>query len=101
MKFEERVWKLTSKIPRGKVTTYGEIARKMNTKAYRLVGQSLKKNPDPVRVPCYKVVKSDGSIGGYGGTNRKNIMKKIRLLEKDGIRVRNGKIDLNKYLYRL
>jgi len=100
MRFEERVWRLTSKVPRGKVTTYGEIARCMNTKAYRIVGQALKKNPDPIKIPCYRVIKSDGSIGGYSGKNLKNIRKKIQLLERDGITIKNGLIDLNKYLHR-
>ncbi len=99
MRFEERVWKLTSRVPRGRVTTYKEIARKMNTKAYRLVGQSLKHNPDPVRVPCYRVVKSDGRIGGYGGLDPKNIKKKIGLLKRDGIGVKRGRIDLKRYFY--
>jgi len=100
MKFEERVWELTARIPKGMVTTYREIAKRMNTKAYRLVGQSLKRNPDPVNVPCYRVIKSDGSIGGYGGSDIKNIRKKISLLKKDGINIKNGKIDLEKYLHK-
>lgn len=100
MKFEERVWKLAREVPRGKITTYAEIANKLNTKAFRLVGQSLKKNPDPIKTPCYRVVKSDGNIGGYSGSDEKNIRKKINLLRKDGIVVKNNKINLDKYLHR-
>lgn len=97
--FNERVWKLTSEIPKGKVTTYREIAKKMNTKAYRRIGQTLKVNPTPIEVPCYRVVKSDGSIGGYSGNDPKMIKEKISLLRKDGIEIKNGKIELRKYLH--
>jgi len=97
---DESVWELTSKIPQGKVTTYKEIAKKLNTKAYRLVGQALKNNPDPINVPCYRVIRSDGSIGGYSGSDPENIVKKINLLKKDGIKVVNGKINLELYLYK-
>ena len=98
--FNARVWEVTSKIPRGKVTTYKEIARKLNTKAYRRVGQSLKCNPRPIKVPCYRVVKSDGTIGGYSGSDPKRIREKISLLKKDGIMIKNQRIDLDKYLHK-
>jgi O-6-methylguanine DNA methyltransferase len=48
-------------------TTYGQIARKLNTKAYRAVGNACRKNPYAPRVPCHRVVRSDGTIGGFGG----------------------------------
>lgn len=99
MKFNERVWEATRRVPRGKVTTYKEIARYLDTRAYRLVGQALKCNPDTAKTPCYRVIKSDGSIGGYGGSGPRKIREKARLLEKDGIRVVGGKVDLAKHLH--
>jgi len=88
--FKEKVWKLTGKIPRGRVTTYGEIAKKLNTKAYRAVGQALKCNPYAPKVPCHRVVKSDGSIGGYDGVM--NSKKKIAMLRREGVLIKNNKI---------
>jgi O-6-methylguanine DNA methyltransferase len=102
MKYEERVWKLMEKIPKGKVTTYGLIARKLNTNAYRAVGNACRENPYAPRVPCHRVVKSDGTIGGFGGkTSGKTIEKKIRLLRKEGVEVRDRKIvDFEKVLFK-
>jgi len=85
---KQKVWKLTSKIPKGRVTTYGEIAKILNTSP-RAVGQALKANPYAPKVPCHRVVRSDGSIGGYQGKNSK---KKIQLLKKEGIEISNRKI---------
>ena len=85
-----RVYELTSQIPRGRVSTYGAIARALNSKGgSRAVGQILKRNPTPIVVPCHRVVKSDGSIGGYGGPS--GYPKKIRLLKSEGVRI-NGKV---------
>jgi len=93
MKFEEKVWKLMKKIPRGRVTTYGLLARKLNTKAYRAVGNACRRNPYAPRVPCHRVVRSDGTVGGFGGrTSGKTVQRKIRLLRKEKIEVKNGKI---------
>jgi len=102
MKYEERVWKLMEKIPKGKVTTYGLIARKLNTNAYRAVGNACRENPYAPRVPCHRVVKSDGTIGGFGGkTSGKTIEKKIQLLRKEGVEVRNRKIvDFERVLFK-
>jgi O-6-methylguanine DNA methyltransferase len=102
MKFEERVWKFMEKIPRGKVTTYGLIARKLNTNAYRAVGNACRENPYAPRVPCHRVVKSDGTVGGFGGkTSGKTIEKKIQMLRKEGVEVRNRKIvDFEKALFK-
>lgn len=93
----ENVLNLLKKVPGGKITTYGELAKAAGTSP-RAVGQILSRNKDPIRYPCYKVIKSDGSIGGFFGTNKND--KKIRLLRKDGIKIKDGKVDLEKYLYR-
>ncbi len=85
--FTERVWQLCKKVPKGKVTTYGEIAAAMKTRACRAVGNALNKNQSRA-VPCHRVVGSDGSLAGFA----KGLAAKARLLKKEGIRIRNGKI---------
>ena len=102
MNFDERVWRLMERIPRGNVTTYGQIARKLNTKAYRAVGNACRKNPYAPRVPCHRVVRSDGTIGGFGGkTSGKTVEKKRLLLREENVEVRNGRVvDFEKVLFR-
>jgi len=99
MNFNQKVWQLTKKIPRGKVTTYKEIAKKLRTRAYRAVGQALKQNKKPIIIPCHRVINSDGSVGGYAGI--KNNVKKIKLLKNEGIEIRNNKVvDFRKHLFK-
>ena len=73
--------RLLDKIPKGKVTTYKEIARAMGIKGCRYVGQLLNKNPEPDKYPCYKVVRSNGKSGGYSGgqKNKYNVYKMMEL----------------------
>ncbi len=100
--FSHRVLNACSRIPKGKVTTYVEIARSLGKpKASRAVGQALKRNPDAPRIPCHRVVKSDGGVGGYGGADKKGIEKKIRLLRKENVVVDKRKIEIKNYFYRL
>ena len=89
-------------IPKGKVTTYGLIAKKLNTRAYRAVGNACRSNPYAPRVPCHRVVRSDGSVGGFGGeTSGKTVEEKIRMLRGEGVDINNGKItDFDKALFR-
>jgi methylated-DNA-[protein]-cysteine S-methyltransferase len=95
MKFTDRVYEIVKTIPKGKVITYKEIANKLGNKAYRAVGQALKNNPDPSTIPCHRVIKSNGEIGGFfGETKGKNIIKKIDLLKSEGIKIINGRISL-------
>jgi methylated-DNA-[protein]-cysteine S-methyltransferase len=63
--FEMKVYNACSLVPKGRVTTYGAIARKLKSKAYRAVGSALNKNPYAPKVPCHRVVSSDGGIGGF------------------------------------
>lgn len=75
--FSEKVYGVVKKIPRGKVLTYKEVARRAgNIKAVRAVGNILNKNFDP-NIPCHRVIRSDGKIGGYnrGAKNKKKILK--------------------------
>jgi len=78
--FRNKVLKMVAGIPKGKVLTYQEVAKRAgNLKASRAVGNILHKNCDPL-IPCHRVIRSDGEIGGY---NRGNILKK-ELLKKEG-----------------
>ena len=88
MSFKQKVLNLAKKIPRGKITTYSIIARKLKTSP-RAVGQALKRNEHPIIIPCHRVVKSDGSLGG--STSEK--YSKKDLLQKEGIKIRNKKIE--------
>lgn len=101
MSFSERVYELCKKIPKGRIITYGEIAKDLNCKCYRAVGQALRRNSS-FSVPCHRVVKSDGGIGGFRGDIKgKKIEEKIKLLEREGVKVRNGKIiEFEKKLYK-
>jgi methylated-DNA-[protein]-cysteine S-methyltransferase len=84
---DEDVYDLLRKIPSGKVSTYGDLAKALgNPSASRVIGSILAKNPNPIKVPCHRVVMSDGKVGGYAyGTARKK-----DLLEKEGLLVTNG-----------
>ena len=91
--FAQAVYHLTKKVPQGRVTTYKEIAKALHCRAYQAVGQALARNPFAPIVPCHRVVKSNGTIGGFGGKTRgKKIKKKIRILEKEGIKFTGQKI---------
>jgi len=100
--FSEKVYALTKKVPKGRVTTYKYVAKAMKTNAYRAVGQALRNNPYAPVVPCHRVVSSDGKIGGFAGqTQGKNIEKKIRLLRKEGVKIENKKIkDFERALFK-
>lgn len=79
-KFKERVLKVVAGIPRGQTLSYKEVARRAgNPGAARAVGNIMNKNYDP-KVPCHRVIKSDGTVGGYRGGAK----KKIALLKKEG-----------------
>lgn len=88
--FSEKVYELTKKIPKGKISTYKIIAQKLNCKAYRAVGNALNKNPYSSKImSCHRVIKSSGEIGGFAiGTKNK-----IKMLEKEGIKINNNKIE--------
>lgn len=77
------VYNILVRIPEGKVTTYGDIAKVLGQPgASRAIGRILNKNPNPIVVPCHRVVMSDGSIGGYAfGKARKK-----EFLRKEGLR---------------
>ncbi len=92
----QKVYTFLSKIPCGKVVTYGMIAEYLGNKHLaRAVGNILHINPDGDKYPCYKVVNSQGKLSdnyAFGG-----LEKQKELLEKDGIEVQDNKVDLKKY----
>jgi len=93
MSFAERVYSVCKKIPKGTVSTYGAIAKKLNSSP-RAVGQALRCNPYAPVVPCHRVVSANGTIGGFmGKVKGKSIQKKIRLLRKEGVKVKENKIE--------
>ncbi|MFH1331699.1 MAG: MGMT family protein [archaeon] len=97
MVFSEKVYRITRQIPEGKVSTYGEIAKALNTKGYRAVGQALHVNPYAPMVPCHRVVKTDASLGGFAG----GVNKKIKMLKKEGVKTRNNNVvDFEKVLFK-
>ncbi len=83
-KFQLKVWDFLKKIPKGTVKTYSEVAEAIGKPlAVRAVANAIGKNPYPIRIPCHRVIRSDGSLGGYSGTGGVN--KKKNLLKKEGI----------------
>ena len=101
MGFDESVYGFCKKVPRGRVTTYGEIARAMGKPgSARAVGQALKRNPYAPRVPCHRVVKSDGGIGGYEGAGAEGMEKKVGMLRREGIPFEKDRIRIRDCLYR-
>jgi len=94
--FQARVLKLVVMVPKGKVTTYKELARAMgNPRAYRAVANALARNPFPVKIPCHRVVRSNGEVGGY----RFGTKQKVKLLLREGIIIENGKIS-SKFMFK-
>jgi len=92
----KRIYEAVKKIPKGRVATYGQIAELAGDKKMaRAVGNALHKNPDPGSIPCYRVVNAKGELAGefaFGGAGAQ-----ARLLEAEGVEVRDGKVDLRKY----
>ena len=96
-KFEVQCLELLGQIPKGKVTTYREIAKALDSQDYRAVGRAMARNRDLVVVPCHRVVCSNGKVGGYAN----GIDQKIKLLEREGIPISREKVvDLKSVLYR-
>ena len=90
MSFEASVYRAVMQVPRGRVTSYGLIAQAVGRPgSSRAVGNALGRNRDLDAVPCYRVVRSDGSVGGYAG----GMQEKMRRLRADGIAIKGGRID--------
>lgn len=95
----EKIYDVVRQIPRGTVATYGQVAALAGNKHWsRVVGYALHVNPNPEQIPCYRVVNREGRISeafAFGGGNRQQ-----ELLEEDGISVKDGKVDLEKYQWK-
>lgn len=90
MNFEETVYQVVKLIPRGSVLTYREVARRAgNSRAARAVGNAMAKNKNWPRIPCHRVVCSDGTIGHWSGRGGKK--RKILLLRKEGHFIEHSK----------
>ena len=80
--FQKKVWNEIKKIPRGSTLTYKELAKKIDKpRAYRAVANACGKNPYPIRIPCHRVIGSNGKIGGYSAKGGIDI--KISLLRDE------------------
>lgn len=92
----EKIYEVVKKIPRGKVATYGQVAILAGNPHWsQIVGYALHANPDPENIKCHRVVNRFGYVSKsfvFGGEN-----VQIKLLEDEGVKVKNGKIDLSVY----
>lgn len=98
MTFREKVYSLTKKIPKGKVATYGQIARLVGSpKAVRAVGMCMKTNPNAPTTPCHRVVAANGALTGYSGKG--GISAKKAMLVSEGVYFKGEKVDLARSLW--
>ena len=85
-KFQLKVWSYLSKIPRGSLKTYSQVAKAIGKpRAVRAVANAIGKNPYAPKIPCHRVIRSDGSIGGYSGKG--GLKTKRFLLKKEGVKL--------------
>ena len=85
-KFQIKVWNYLKKIPKGKTRTYLQIAKAIGKpKAHRAVANAVGKNPYPPKIPCHRVIRSDGSLGGYSGKG--GIKTKLKLLRSEKVKI--------------
>ena len=85
-KFQLKVWNYLKKIPKGTVKTYFEVAKAIGKpKAYRAVANAIGKNPQAPKIPCHRVIRSDGDLGGYSG--RGGIKQKLKLLRSEKVAI--------------
>lgn len=83
--FREKVLSVVAQIPAGKTLTYKEVAEQVgHPRAYRVIGNLLSKNHDPA-IPCHRVIRSDGTVGGYN----RGTLEKIRRLKKEAVQLRS------------
>ena len=92
MTFEQKVWAITAQIPRGRVMTYADVARRLKSTGYRAVGGALHRNPFSPQVPCHRVVGSDGRLTGFAH----GLAKKRRMLQDEGVPFLGDRVDLRR-----
>jgi methylated-DNA-[protein]-cysteine S-methyltransferase len=84
--FQKKVWRALTQIPRGQTITYKKLAKKIGKpKAIRAVANAVGRNPCAPVVPCHRVIRSDGTLGGYSGKG--GIKTKIKLLKQEGVKI--------------
>lgn len=86
MEMKNKVFKQVSQIPKGQTKTYKQIAEKLNTSP-RAVAKILSQNPEPIKIPCHRVIRTDGRLGGYTFKGKRKPEMKIKLLRKEGLRI--------------
>jgi O-6-methylguanine DNA methyltransferase len=97
--FYADVYKIVKTIPKGKVATYGQVAKLAGSpRAARAVGLAMKTNPNAPIVPCHRVVASDGSLTGYSGIG--GVDGKRKMLIKEGVMFKGDKVDLKSSLWQ-
>ncbi|MBR5341702.1 MAG: MGMT family protein [Erysipelotrichaceae bacterium] len=97
---KDKVYEYLTRIPKGKVVTYGQIAEDLGNKGYaRAIGNILHNNPEPIRCPCFKVVNSKGRLAEHFG-DKGGIETQRKRLEADGVEVIDYRVDLNKYQWK-
>jgi len=85
-KFQLKVWKYLKTIPKGQIRTYSEVAKAIKKpKAVRAVANAIGKNPYAPKIPCHRVIRSDGALGGYSG--RGGIKQKLKLLRSEKVAI--------------
>ena len=83
-KFQLKIWCFLMKIPKGSVMTYSQVAKAVGRPlAVRAVANAIAKNPYPSQIPCHRIIRSNGSLGGYSAVG--GVKRKKNLLKKEGI----------------
>lgn len=98
MNNEDKVYKFISSIPKGKVLTYGQVSHLAEVKSPRVVGSILHNNVDPDKIPCHRVVNSNGKVAksfAFGGAEGQ-----VEKLVREGVKVEKNRIDLDKFLWK-
>lgn len=96
--FEMRVYDVVRLIPRGRVSTYGAVAKAAGKGTARSVGSALAKNPFAPEVPCHRVIRTDGTLGGFSGeTTGPEMDRKTGMLKAEGVEVNGSRIDLSRF----
>jgi methylated-DNA-[protein]-cysteine S-methyltransferase len=98
LNLDQKIYKKLLDVPKGKITTYGDLAKAVGLKnGQRVVGRIMNKNPYPMIIPCHRVVMSTGKIGGYAYGEH----VKTKMLNDEGIKIQNGKIlDLKNQIFK-
>jgi methylated-DNA-[protein]-cysteine S-methyltransferase len=99
--FEEKVYDAVRMVPRGRVTTYALLGKAIGCRSSQAIGQALKRNPCAPGVACHRIIRSDLSIGGFGGEHDgAEIQRKLRLLKEEGVLFKEGMLVEAERLFR-